>query len=128
MNLKFVLVTQFFLLIFNLYIFPIKCERVDFQETEILGDNKYVKNFQETNCGIKGLKLKNQSNFTENEHFKESDWFSNIPLLPIAVATSNSIPEGPCKTQLRLFLNHLKNGTLWAVESNFLKIYYLSYY
>ncbi|XP_051158032.1 O-acyltransferase like protein-like isoform X2 [Leptopilina boulardi] len=32
------------------------------------------------------------------------------------VATSNSIPEGSCKRQLRLYLDHLKNGTLWATE------------
>ncbi|XP_043465576.1 nose resistant to fluoxetine protein 6-like [Leptopilina heterotoma] len=47
---------------------------------------------------------------------EKSSWFLNVPLLPIIVATSNSIPEGSCKKQLLLYLKHLKNGTLWATE------------
>ncbi|XP_051158232.1 O-acyltransferase like protein-like [Leptopilina boulardi] len=57
-----------------------------------------------------------KSSKSNNEEMENSPWFLNIPLLPVIVATSNSIPEGSCKRQLRLYFNHLKNGTLWATE------------
>lgn len=121
---------QFFLLLIcDCHIYSVSCEGVTFQKTEIQIENSNVfnQNYHNTSELVNKLNLKNE-NFMENEQLKESDWFSNIPLLPIAIATSNSIPDGPCKRQLRLYLNHLKNGTLWAVESKNYKKNYSMYY
>ncbi|XP_043465535.1 O-acyltransferase like protein-like [Leptopilina heterotoma] len=63
----------------------------------------------------KGFAL-SELNSTISESGERTPWFLNVPLLPVIVATSNSIPEGSCKNQLLLYLNHLKNGTLWATE------------
>ncbi|XP_043465529.1 O-acyltransferase like protein-like isoform X2 [Leptopilina heterotoma] len=60
--------------------------------------------------------LLSELNSTISESGEKSAWFLNVPLLPVIVATSNSIPEGSCKKQLQLYLKHLKNGTLWATE------------
>ncbi|XP_043465536.1 nose resistant to fluoxetine protein 6-like [Leptopilina heterotoma] len=66
----------------------------------------------------KNLKIdKNwRRNVISEKSGERAPWFLNVPLLPVIVATSNSIPEGSCKNQLLLYLNHLKNGTLWATE------------
>ena len=94
--------------ILNLRVFPI----VNGEET----------NFSEKNLIVESNAFSNESidnNCTKSENSEENAWFSNIPLLPVVVATSNSIPEGSCKKHLNLYLKYLKNGTLWATESKF---------
>ncbi|XP_033221998.1 O-acyltransferase like protein-like isoform X2 [Belonocnema kinseyi] len=103
-------------IIINIIVFPIvKGKQIHFSENNLLlEENKYhTDSFN--NIGT-GTNFKTSENGEENEILENSYWFSNIPLLPVVVATSNSIPEGPCKKQLNLYLNHLKNGTLWATE------------
>ncbi|XP_033222638.1 uncharacterized protein LOC117176493 [Belonocnema kinseyi] len=68
-----------------------------------------------SNIDIK-TNFKTSENSEKNKNLENSVWVLNIPLLPVVVATSNSIPEGPCRKQLKFYLNHLKNGTLWATE------------
>ncbi|XP_043465527.1 O-acyltransferase like protein-like [Leptopilina heterotoma] len=75
-----------------------------------LQSNERFVNFNESKATL------NESNYEIGVDGEKSPWFLNIPLLPIMVANSNSIPEGSCKKQLQLYLNHLKNGTLWATE------------
>ncbi|XP_033222639.1 uncharacterized protein LOC117176494 [Belonocnema kinseyi] len=93
----------------------VKGEDIHFSEKNLLlEENKYhTDSFN--NIGT-GTNFKTNENSEENENLEKSYWFLNIPLLPVVVATSNAIPEGPCKKQLNLYLNHLKNGTLWAAE------------
>lgn len=51
-------------------------------------------------------------------------WYSKIPLLPVIFASSPTIPEGNCKRHALRYLQELRNGTLWAVQSKFFKIFY----
>ncbi|KAG8033829.1 hypothetical protein G9C98_008310 [Cotesia typhae] len=44
-------------------------------------------------------------------------WYSKIPLLPLIFASSPTIPEGNCKRHALRYLQELRNGTLWAVQS-----------
>ena len=89
---------------------------------EISKDNQLLEEKQYFNNSIINSGIKNESSYkSENDNSEDSSWFLNVPLLPVVVATSNSIPEGSCKRQLLLYLNHLKNGTLWATESKFHK-------
>ncbi|XP_051166899.1 O-acyltransferase like protein-like isoform X4 [Leptopilina boulardi] len=82
-----------------------------------LENNERFYNFNESNYSILNKLHSTKSVYSEkSESDEKSSWFLNIPLLPIIVATSNSIPDGSCKRQLRLYLEHLKNGTLWATE------------
>ncbi|XP_014215126.1 nose resistant to fluoxetine protein 6-like [Copidosoma floridanum] len=43
-------------------------------------------------------------------------WFDKVPVPPIVVATSNSLPEGACKRQLKRYIEELGNGTFWATQ------------
>ncbi|XP_043465144.1 nose resistant to fluoxetine protein 6-like [Leptopilina heterotoma] len=74
-------------------------------EVAKISRNKYIDN----------LTVNNDNEINLEKSVKNS-WFLNVPLLPIVVATSESIPEGSCKKQLHLYLSHLNNGTLWATE------------
>lgn len=47
----------------------------------------------------------------------------NLPLLPIIFAQSEDLPNGKCKEDAQRFLNELKNGTLWAVQSKYIENY-----
>lgn len=47
----------------------------------------------------------------------------NLPLLPIIFAQSEDLPDGKCKEDARRFLKELQNGTLWAVQSKYIKSY-----
>lgn len=47
----------------------------------------------------------------------ETAWFDKVPVLPVAYARSSTLPEGPCKKQAQRYLRDLKNGTLWATQS-----------
>lgn len=99
------------LFLLNVQIVPGVNEKV----TRVFKDNKCIGNQSENN-------EKNESidrTSVNNEQIKnlKNSWYLNIPILPIVVATSNSIPNGPCKKQLDLYLSHLNNGTLWATES-----------
>lgn len=83
-----------------------------------LQNNEWLKNVYENIYPV----INNTNSVTnvcdeESVNVEKSSWFFNVPLLPVIVATSNSIPEGLCKRQLQLYLNDLKNGTLWATES-----------
>lgn len=77
-------------------------------EVAKISPNKYIDNLTVNNDNNKNINL---------EKSVKNSWFLNVPLLPIVVATSESIPEGSCKKQLHLYLSHLNNGTLWATES-----------
>lgn len=45
-------------------------------------------------------------------------WYESVPIPPIVVATSESLDEGSaCKRQLRRYIEELRNGTMWAVQS-----------
>ncbi|KAJ8668165.1 hypothetical protein QAD02_009828 [Eretmocerus hayati] len=45
---------------------------------------------------------------------RENFWYDDLPLPPIAVASTNFLPGGACKRQLNLYLQNLRKGTLWA--------------
>lgn len=47
----------------------------------------------------------------------------NLPLLPIIFAQSEDLPDGKCKEDAQQFLKELQNGTLWAVQSKYIKSY-----
>jgi len=48
---------------------------------------------------------------------------ANLPLLPIIFAQSEDLPNGKCKEDAQRFLKELQNGTLWAVQSKYIKNY-----
>ncbi|XP_051166913.1 O-acyltransferase like protein-like [Leptopilina boulardi] len=106
---------QFFVL--NYLILPLvfgEITKVIYTYDKDLEDKELFKNFNESSYTI--LNESNSIININSETNEKSPWFLNIPLLPVIVATSNSIPEGSCKRQLLFYLNHLKNGTLWATE------------
>ncbi|XP_063238368.1 nose resistant to fluoxetine protein 6-like [Bacillus rossius redtenbacheri] len=43
-------------------------------------------------------------------------WYADPPLLPVLVAASPHMPAGQCRNHSRLFVRHLDNLTLWAVQ------------
>ncbi|XP_011495184.1 PREDICTED: nose resistant to fluoxetine protein 6-like [Ceratosolen solmsi marchali] len=43
-------------------------------------------------------------------------WYESVPMAPIVVAKSQTLPEGTCKSQLKRYLEELGNGTLWATQ------------
>jgi hypothetical protein len=45
------------------------------------------------------------------------NWFAAPSLLPVSVASSDSIRSTRCRNQSQLFLQELRNFTLWAVQS-----------
>jgi hypothetical protein len=45
------------------------------------------------------------------------DWFVAPPLLPILLAASDNIRSPRCRNQSRLYLQELRNVTLWAAQS-----------
>jgi hypothetical protein len=45
------------------------------------------------------------------------DWFAAPPLLPVSIASSEHIRSPRCRNQSQLFLQELRNFTLWAVQS-----------
>ena len=47
------------------------------------------------------------------------NWYECVPMPPIVVATSRTLPEGACKRQLTRYLEALGNGTLWATQSEY---------
>jgi hypothetical protein len=49
-------------------------------------------------------------------------WYESLPMAPIVVATSGTLPEGACKDQLGRYLEELGNGTLWATQSEFFSL------
>ena len=55
----------------------------------------------------------------KNGDIGDGDWFVAPPLLPISVAASNYIRDQRCRNHSRLFLQQLRNFTLWAVESEY---------
>ena len=55
----------------------------------------------------------------EERIFDDGDWFVAPPILPISVAASSYIRDPRCRNQSRLFLQQLRNFTLWAVESEY---------
>ncbi|XP_051158233.1 nose resistant to fluoxetine protein 6-like [Leptopilina boulardi] len=96
----------------NFFIFPIVIGQHTLSNREFL-----IKECKETNYYTAKIESNSESIYNEeSKNVVKSPWFLNIPLLPIIVATSNSIPEGSCKRQLQLYFDHLKNGTLWATE------------
>lgn len=101
----------FCILLLNVQIVPALNDEV----VNILGNNEYMNNFIDNVENNETISQKIANN--EQNNVKKNSWFLNVPLLPIVVATSNSIPEGYCKKQLHLYLSHLNNGTLWATES-----------
>lgn len=64
-------------------------------------------------------------NFTihqEEEPIRLIFWYENVPMPPIAVANSRTIPAGDCGRQLQMYLEELKNGTLWATQSEYIQV------
>ncbi|XP_051158030.1 nose resistant to fluoxetine protein 6-like [Leptopilina boulardi] len=111
MNLSFCVICIFVKFAFNFLNFPVVIGENTLSKIEILTKE----------CNKNNYTIRDESNFEniynkESKNVEKSPWFLNIPLLPIIVATSNSIPEGSCKKQLLLYLNNLKNGTLWATQ------------
>jgi hypothetical protein len=47
------------------------------------------------------------------------DWFVTPHLLPTSVAASDKIRSPRCRNQSRLYLQELRNFTLWAVQSEY---------
>jgi hypothetical protein len=47
------------------------------------------------------------------------DWFVAPPLLSTTVAASDHIHSPRCRNQSRIFLQELRNFTLWAVQSEY---------
>jgi len=47
------------------------------------------------------------------------DWFVVPPLLSTSIAASDNIRSPRCRNQSRLFLQELRNFTLWAVQSEY---------
>lgn len=45
------------------------------------------------------------------------DWFAAPALLPISIAASDNFRSPRCRNQSQLFLQELRNFTLWAVQS-----------
>jgi hypothetical protein len=55
---------------------------------------------------------------TENEDYVIlQEWFLAPHLLPISIAASEHIQSPRCRNQSRLYLQELRNFTLWAVQS-----------
>ena len=50
------------------------------------------------------------------------NWYESVPMPPIVVATSRTLPEGACKRQLTRYLEALGNGTLWATQSEYCRL------
>lgn len=50
------------------------------------------------------------------DHVILHDWFAAPSLLPISVAASDNIRSPRCRNQSQLFLQELRNFTLWAVQ------------
>lgn len=75
-------------------------------------------------------KIKDTNNIKSDSGFKnyEISWYSKIPLLPVVFASSPTIPEGNCKRHALRYLEELRNGTLWAVQSKLFLFCLLNYY
>lgn len=93
------------------------------------GSDSLTKNSISTQlCGSQDVK-KNIWNEHEIEELNETPgnnrsefvlpWYTDVPLLPIVFATSETLSDGPCKMQAQRYLTDLKNGTLWATQSEY---------
>ncbi|KAJ9595438.1 hypothetical protein L9F63_013349, partial [Diploptera punctata] len=58
----------------------------------------------------------NDTSWNQQSDFGDSEWFVSPPLLPISLAASSYIRDAKCKGHSRLFLQQLRNFTLWAVQ------------
>jgi hypothetical protein len=62
--------------------------------------------------------VKNAGNKADRrDYLVLQDWFAAPPLLPISVAASDNFRSPRCRNQSQLFLQELRNFTLWAVQS-----------
>ena len=85
--------------------------------------NKIEKNFNSS----KTSKYFRESEKYENLEDFRIPWFTNVPLFSVEFARSKSLPDGPCKKQAQRYLRDLKNGTLWATQSEFKRLVFKSH-
>ncbi|PSN34669.1 hypothetical protein C0J52_19812 [Blattella germanica] len=72
----------------------------------------YASSLSKVNDGYLDL----EPTWNKNEVLGVENWYISPPLLPISVAASDHIRDPLCRNQSRLFLQQLKNFTLWAVQ------------
>lgn len=75
---------------------------------------------------IKSSSRKSPS-FRKSRNDEYGSWFENVPLPPVVFARSKTIANEECKKQVHMYLRDLRNGSMWATQSELIQFFISAY-